>query len=231
MKKKYNLLYYIQYICMQLYIKIYIFVTYWRKNSAILWLSLKFGLMLIRYILNYSQVRKEVIPVHRSADTEWHDIERWRLFVCLFVCLFVLHPFQQYFSYVGRKFPSHLSWKEPVLDAFSPCQTTKASPGDRTHAKEVSGLAVSDTNYSTTEEITYDESMTSYLRLAMNVRECWRMMPSYLRSAMNDRKCWRMMTSSSLRSAMNDRECWRMTTSSLSSYVITSYSEILCRSS
>ena len=36
-----------------------------------------------------------------------------------YVCLFILCHLQQYFSYIGGRFPFHLSWKEPVLGFFS----------------------------------------------------------------------------------------------------------------
>ena len=56
--------------------------------------------------------------------------------------MFILCLFRHFFRYVGCKFSSHLSWKEPVLDFFPLHYTTKASPGDQTHATEVAGLEV-----------------------------------------------------------------------------------------
>lgn len=59
-----------------------------------------------------------------------------------------LRPYQQYFSCVGGQFPTHLSWKETVVDSFPPLQTTKASSGNRTHVREITGLEVIDFNHS-----------------------------------------------------------------------------------
>ena len=56
-------------------------------------------------------------------------------------------PFLQYFSYVGRQFPSHLScWTHP-------CQTNKASYGDQIHAREVTGLEIINSNHLTMKSI------------------------------------------------------------------------------
>ena len=60
-------------------------------------------------------------------------------FVCSFYALFNSISIMQ-----AGEFPNHLSWQEPVLDSFPLRQTTKSSPGDRTHAREVTGLEVSD---------------------------------------------------------------------------------------
>ena len=54
------------------------------------------------------------------------------------VCFFTLRPFQ---------FPNHLSWKEPILGSFLLLQTTKASPGDQTHSRKVTGLDIIDSNH------------------------------------------------------------------------------------
>ena len=82
------------------------------------------------------------------------------------VCFFLYALFiQQYFSHVGRWFLSHLSWKEPVLDSFPPCQTTKAYPEDRTHAREVTGLEVSDFKHLTTEADYLISRMAKFLIL------------------------------------------------------------------
>ena len=71
--------------------------------------------------------------------------------VCLFVCLFVCSkPFSAVIKLFRLKFRSHLSRKEPVLNSFPPYQTTKISPRDQTHTREITGLEVSDFNHLTT---------------------------------------------------------------------------------
>ena len=64
------------------------------------------------------------------------------LFASLFICWFILRPFQRSYQLCKRVVPSNLSWKEPVLDSFHLRQTIKASPEDRTHAKDVTGLEI-----------------------------------------------------------------------------------------
>jgi hypothetical protein len=70
------------------------------------------------------------------------------MFVCLFVSFYAFS--QQYCSHIGGLFLNHRS---PVLDYLPPCLTTKASPGDRTNAREVTGLEVIDSKPSTTEAV------------------------------------------------------------------------------
>ena len=41
-------------------------------------------------------------------------------------------------------FPNNPSWKEPVVDSFPRCKTTKASRGDQAHIKEVTVLELTD---------------------------------------------------------------------------------------
>ena len=87
----------------------------------------------------------------KNKDNKFKEFKIFALF-CFFISFFIfhvfwfschtffiLHPFQQYFSYVGGYIPGHLSWKEPVLDSFPTCQTTKVPPGDRNHPREVTG--------------------------------------------------------------------------------------------
>ena len=77
------------------------------------------------------------------------------------VCLFILHPFQQYFSYVGGK--------EPVLEPFPLHQTTKASPGDQTHAWEFNGLEVIDSYHLTTKAVHYSADNIFLANLKENI--------------------------------------------------------------
>ena len=104
----------------------------------------------VNYALYFAIPVRLLFPSHTDESVvQRNGIKRNYSFL---FTIFILRPFQQYYSYVDG-FLSHLFWKEQVLVFFPPRQTTKASPGDRTLARDITGLEVSDSNHSATKAV------------------------------------------------------------------------------
>ena len=71
--------------------------------------------------------------------------------VILSLCVFIVHPFHQYFYYSGWQFQDHLSWEGRSSTRRLP--SVSNYPADRTHARQVTGLEITDSNHSVKEVV------------------------------------------------------------------------------
>ena len=106
--------------------------------------------------LLYSRLKKFFLYSHiefAASFKMWYDnnVKKINLEAFCFICTSTIHclfyAFTLFFNSIFVYLPGHHSFKEPVPSSFPPWQTTKASPGNRAHAIEVTGLEVIDSNH------------------------------------------------------------------------------------